>query len=80
MQYAAATRQQRRFPAQRYVIVDDKPDILSRVKRRWGEQVLTVHVQQGKYAEAPLPEGERQPDRTVENIGALLRLRREDFE
>ena len=71
---------QRRYPASRYVIVDDKPDILARVKRRWGERVVTVHVLQGKYAQVPLPEGELLPDRTVENIAALLRLRREDLE
>ncbi len=71
---------QRRFPATRYVIVDDKPDILARVKRRWGERVVTVHVVQGKYAEAPLPAGELEPDRTLESIASLLDFRREDFE
>jgi FMN phosphatase YigB (HAD superfamily) len=70
---------ERRFPATRYVIVDDKPDILARVKRRWGDRVMTIHVLQGKYAEAPLPEGEPRPDRTIDSIARLLDVRREDF-
>jgi FMN phosphatase YigB (HAD superfamily) len=42
---------QRRFPAERYVLVDDKPPILADVKQRMADQVVTVHVCQGKYAQ-----------------------------
>lgn len=39
----------RRFPAERYVLVDDKAAILADVKRRLGALVVTVHVCQGRY-------------------------------
>jgi hypothetical protein len=63
----------RRFPAERYVLVDDKPRILAAVKRIWGERVTTVLPLQGQYANdaqvvASLPAA----DRTVERIGDLL--------
>jgi hypothetical protein len=41
---------ERRYPARRYVIVDDKIGILSSVKRSWGPRVTTVFVRQGHYA------------------------------
>jgi hypothetical protein len=40
----------RRHPADRYILVDDKPNILADVKRHWGERVTTVLVDQGQYA------------------------------
>jgi phosphoglycolate phosphatase-like HAD superfamily hydrolase len=58
------------FPADHYVLVEDKPDILATVKRALGPRVTTVLVRQGKYAHAPLPDGPS-PDIVVENIGAL---------
>ena len=48
------------FPADHYVLVEDKPGILSEVRGRLGETVTTVFVRQGKYAavtlEPPLPD------------------------
>src|SRR5277367_6930583 len=41
---------ERRFPAEHYVVVDDKPRILAAVKRFWGERVRTVFARQGSYA------------------------------
>jgi len=41
---------ERLHPAHRYVIVDDKPSILSAVKKSWGPRVTTVLVRQGHYA------------------------------
>jgi FMN phosphatase YigB (HAD superfamily) len=38
------------YPAQHYVIVDDKLRILAAVKRHWGERVTSVFVRQGHYA------------------------------
>ena len=32
----------RRYPAEHYVLIDDKPSILSAVKQAWGERVTTV--------------------------------------
>ncbi len=40
----------RRIPADLYVLIDDKPRILSAVKERMGDRLLTLHVCQGKYA------------------------------
>jgi FMN phosphatase YigB (HAD superfamily) len=40
----------RRYPARRYLMVDDKLRILDEMKRRWGERLTTVFVRQGHYA------------------------------
>jgi FMN phosphatase YigB (HAD superfamily) len=42
-----------RFPAQRYVLVDDKLRILAAVKAVWGDRVTTVFPRQGHYAHDP---------------------------
>jgi FMN phosphatase YigB (HAD superfamily) len=65
---------ERRYPADRYVVVDDKLRILEAIKRVWGERVTTVFVRQGHYAHdvkalADLPPA----DVTVDRIGDLLR-------
>jgi len=39
-----------RFPAEHYVLVDDKLHILAAVKGIWGPRVTTVFVRQGHYA------------------------------
>jgi FMN phosphatase YigB (HAD superfamily) len=43
----------RRYPAQHYVLVDDKLRILAAVKELWGSRVTTVFVRQGHYASDP---------------------------
>jgi FMN phosphatase YigB (HAD superfamily) len=58
------------FPADHYVLVEDKPEILMAVKRHLGPHVTTVLVRQGKYGRAPLPEDEP-PDLVFESIEAL---------
>ncbi len=40
----------RRYPARRYMIIDDKLRILAAVKKKWGRRVTTVFVRQGHYA------------------------------
>jgi len=64
---------ERRYPAERYVLVDDKLRILAAVKDAWGERVTTVFPRQGHYANDP-EHVERYPpaDVTVERIGDLL--------
>ncbi len=42
-----------RFPADHYVMVDDKLRILSAIKKIWGRRVTTVFVRQGHYALDP---------------------------
>lgn len=44
------TAMQQRFPADRYVMVDDKPQILAAMKRALGSRLVTVFVRQGHYA------------------------------
>ena len=39
-----------RYPARRYVVVDDKVRILAAIKAIWRERVTTVFVRQGSYA------------------------------
>jgi FMN phosphatase YigB (HAD superfamily) len=41
---------ERRYPAEHYVIVDDKLRILDAVKRCWQRRVTTVFLRQGHYA------------------------------
>ena len=64
---------ERRFPAEHYVLVDDKPCILAAVKRFWGDRVTTVFPRQGSYARDPKMVGALPPaDVTIECIGDLL--------
>jgi FMN phosphatase YigB (HAD superfamily) len=44
---------EQRYPAQHYVLVDDKLRILAAVKKFWGSRVTTVFVRQGHYATDP---------------------------
>ena len=66
---------ERRYPARRYVMVDDKLRILTAIKTVWRERVTTVFVRQGHYAQdpaqvTPYPAA----DRTVDRIADLLPL------
>jgi FMN phosphatase YigB (HAD superfamily) len=61
---------EQRYPAQHYVLVDDKPRILTAVKDAWGERVTTIFPRQGQYARDA--KSYRPADLTVERIGDLL--------
>src|SRR5439155_3618421 len=64
-----------RYPAERYVVVDDKLRILAAVKDIWGDRVTTVFVRQGHYANDPAALATYPPaDITLERIGAFLTL------
>jgi FMN phosphatase YigB (HAD superfamily) len=64
---------ERRYPAEHYVLVDDKLRILNAVKQFWGERVTTVFPRQGVYAHDPKVVGAFPPaDVTIECIGDLL--------
>lgn len=70
----------RRFPAQHYVLVDDKLRILTAVKKIWKRRVTTVFVRQGHYALDPkIVASCPAADITVERIGDLLSYGREDY-
>jgi FMN phosphatase YigB (HAD superfamily) len=66
------------YPADHYVMVDDKPKILADSKAILGKRLTTVFVLQGKYARGPLPE-HFVPDITVERIGDLRNYGAEQF-
>jgi FMN phosphatase YigB (HAD superfamily) len=61
---------ERRYPAEHYVLVDDKPRILAAVKDAWGDRVTTIFPRQGQYARDA--KAYRPADLTVERIGDLL--------
>lgn len=63
----------RRYPADHYVLIDDKVRILSAAKRVWGDQVTTVFPRQGHYALDTVTVAQfPSPDLTIERIGDLL--------
>lgn len=64
---------EQRYPAQHYVMVDDKLRILAEMKRVWGNRLTTIFPRQGHYAldtrnVATYPAA----DLTVEHIGDLV--------
>jgi len=62
-----------RYPAEHYVLVDDKVRILAAVKEVWGDRLTTVFPRQGHYAHDPKEIAKYPPaDITVERIGDLL--------
>jgi FMN phosphatase YigB (HAD superfamily) len=64
---------ERRYPAEHYVLVDDKLRILDAVKQIWGERVTTVFPRQGQYAhDSKLLSALPPADVTIERIGDLL--------
>jgi FMN phosphatase YigB (HAD superfamily) len=73
---------ERRYPAEHYVVLDDKLRILTAIKQFWGERVTTVFPRQGTFAHDPTVISAFPPaDVTIERIGDLLdfdlaRLRR----
>ena len=64
---------ERRYPAEHYVLVDDKLRILNAVKNIWEDRVTTVFPRQGRYAhDANLVASCPPADITVERISDLL--------
>ncbi len=64
---------ERRYPADHYVLVDDKLRILAAVKQVWGVRVTTIAPRQGHYAHDPTALATYPPaDVPVERIGDLL--------
>ena len=65
---------ERRYPADHYVMVDDKLRILAALKKAWGGRVTTVFPRQGKFANDPraLAAYPNAADVTIDRIGDLL--------
>jgi FMN phosphatase YigB (HAD superfamily) len=62
-----------RYPAEHYVLVDDKLRILAAVKDAWGARVTTVFPRQGHYARDPQVLAAYPPaDVSVERIADLI--------
>ena len=63
---------ERRFPAERYVVVDDKVRILAAVKSVWGARVTTVFARQGHDAlDDELVAGYPEADVSIDRVGDL---------
>ena len=64
---------EQRYPAEHYVLVDDKLRILAAVKKIWGSRVTTIFVRQGHYAADPKIVDSYPPaDISIGRIGDLL--------
>ena len=64
---------ERLYPAQHYVLIDDKLRILSAIKQVWGERVTTIFPRQGHYAYDPkVIQQYPAADITIERIGDLV--------
>jgi len=64
---------EQRYPAEHYVMVDDKLRILAAMKNTWRERLTTVFPRQGHYALDPKAIATYpQADFTVERIGELV--------
>ena len=72
---------QQRYPAKHYVMVDDKPNLLSAMKSALKSTLTTVFVRQGHYAlAADANTADPAPDLTIERIGDLINLNLSDFQ
>lgn len=61
-----------KYPANHYVMVDDKVRLLAALKQYWGKRVTTIFARQGHYAhDAKLVAQYPAPDITIERIGEL---------
>ena len=63
---------ERRYPADHYVLIDDKVRILAAVKQIWGNRLTTVFPRQGHYAVAEEIAKYPAPDVRIERIGDLV--------
>jgi len=64
---------ERRYPAEHYVMIDDKLRILAAMKDIWGERLTTIFPRQGHYAHDPRELAAWPPaDVTLDRIGELV--------
>ncbi len=69
-----------RYPADHYVLVDDKLRILTAVKKAWGSGVTTVFPRQGHYARDPKILAAYPPaDISIERVGDLIEYGLDDL-
>jgi len=71
---------EKRYPADHYVLIDDKLRILTSVKKIWGSRVTTVFPRQGHYALDPKAMKSFPPaDISIGRIGELIAYNLDDF-
>ncbi|HVT90102.1 MAG TPA: HAD family hydrolase [Tepidisphaeraceae bacterium] len=64
-----------KYPADHYVLVDDKVRILSAIKEAWGNKLTTIFPRQGHYAlDEKSVRSYPMPDITIDRIGRILDL------
>jgi FMN phosphatase YigB (HAD superfamily) len=64
---------ERHYPARHYVMIDDKPRLVTAIKDHWRQRVTTVMPRQGHYALDPKAAEKYPPaDVVIERIGDLL--------
>lgn len=69
-----------RFPAEHYILVDDKLRILTAAKKTWRERVTTVFPRQGHYALDPAETAKYPaPDVTIDRIEQMLELEQDEL-
>lgn len=72
---------QQRYPANHYVMVDDKPNLLAAMKSTLKDRLTTVFVRQGHYALATESNSvDPAPDVTIERIADLIKHNLSDFQ
>ena len=71
---------QTHYPADHYVVVDDKLRLLTAIKKSWRRRVTTVFPRQGHYAlDTKMISSCPPADVTIERIGALLNFSLEEL-
>ncbi|PYR74727.1 MAG: haloacid dehalogenase [Acidobacteria bacterium] len=70
---------ERRFPAERYIVVDDKLWLLHAIKAYWGSRVTTVWPKQGHYVADARVHALPEPDVTLDRIGDMLSWRLDEL-
>ncbi len=68
----------KQYPADHYVLIDDRPQILFDSKKYMDDKLTTAFVQQGKYSKEKFPDN-YEPDITVPGIGDLRNYSSEQF-
>ena len=64
---------EQQYPAEHYVMIDDKLRVLAAMKQIWGERLTTVFARQGHYAHDPRELAAWPPaDVTLDRIGELV--------
>jgi hypothetical protein len=70
----------KRLPGKHYVFVDDKEKLLAEIKEELGDLATTVWVKQGHYATDPGQYRKPDPELTIQHIGDVCNISKEQFE